>query len=294
MNTNNLYRKFSLIFLFIFFANVFPQSDSLINEIIAPQNRYHFANYLFSQQDYYRANNEYRQYLQYENNDTVRFKMGYSLIEMGEYSQAQDYLKALFVSTKLKDEAKSLYFKTLYLEKNYLSFDEKSKLNLFQSSNYQNNINCLKNFMQLETSQTIFDTTKFYYLYKPNVRDTIKSFYLQKFFPDNKSEMMAALLSTLIPGLGKIYTGQVGDGITAFIFNSILGYLAYNNFKNDHNFRGWLFSVLGVYFYAGNIYGSIVSAKIYNSHLQIQLGIDMNRFIKSQNYFLPDYSRLLK
>lgn len=294
MTINNFWKKVFFILYFFLLINVFPQSDSLDNEIISPSNRYKFGNFLFFERDYYRANHEYKKYLQYQNNDTVRFKIAYSLIEMGDYSEAEDYLKTLFITSKISDEAKSLFFKAKYLENNYYEYESLSSFKIYQTERLLNNIMKLKNYLLLKTSNQILDTTELFRPYTSEEVATVKDFYLRKFYPDEKSETKAALLSALLPGLGKIYTGQTSDGITSFIFNSVFGFLAYNNFKHNHNFRGWLFSVLTAYFYAGNIYGSVASAKIYNTQIQIRLSLDIDKFIKSRNYFQPDFQGIIK
>ena len=87
--------------------------------------------------------------------------------------------------------------------------------------------------------------------------------------------------------MGKIYTGEIGDGITAFLSTAVSAYLAYSNFKNDHQFRGWLFTGLTAFFYTGNIYGSAVSAQTYNARIQINFEKEVKLFFEQRNYFLP-------
>ena len=99
--------------------------------------------------------------------------------------------------------------------------------------------------------------------------------------------MTAAILSALIPGAGKIYTGEIGDGITSLIVTALTTCLAITNFKADHKFRGWLFSGLAAFFYAGNIYGSAASAQIYKARIQFNFDKDVKLFFEQRNYFLP-------
>jgi len=291
---NRILLKLFLTFFLIPVIFLLGQNSGSDNEILSPLNLYKFGNYLFKQGDYLRANNELKQYLQYENNDTVRFKIAYSLIEMAEYSEGRDYLKPLFISSEISDEVKCFYFKSLYLGKKYSDFIEQSGIRIFQPTNYSEDINRLKNFFILESETTLIDSTNFFKPFDKQDADSIRKYFVRKYYPENKSETTAGLLSALIPGAGKIYTGQTGDGITSLIFNSVIYYLVYNNFANKHYLRGWIFSALGIYFNAGNIYGSVASARIYNSNLQINLGIDMKKFVEKKNYFMPDMSGILK
>lgn len=77
----------------------------------------------------------------------------------------------------------------------------------------------------------------------------------------NKSKipLKAAILSAIIPGAGKFYSGRFLDGISSLLINSLTAYLAYDNFKAGHRFGGASFSILSLFFYSGNIYGSALS-----------------------------------
>jgi TM2 domain-containing membrane protein YozV len=81
-----------------------------------------------------------------------------------------------------------------------------------------------------------------------------------------KSPAAAAVLSALLPGSGKIYAGEVGDGIHSLVFIGLIGTLSVLSFRADgiDSVRGWIYASLGAVLYSGNIYGSIVSAGRYN------------------------------
>lgn len=102
----------------------------------------------------------------------------------------------------------------------------------------------------------------------------------------HKSPLLAGIFSALIPGSGKIYTGETGDGITAFILTSLFGYLAYTNFEHEHKLRAWIFTAAGTGFYLGNIYGSVLSAGIKNRQLEYATGQKVNRFLEKNSWFL--------
>jgi hypothetical protein len=81
-----------------------------------------------------------------------------------------------------------------------------------------------------------------------------------------KSSFLAGAMSTVIPGSGKIYTGQWKDGLLAFVFVAANGYSAYRGFSKSgvSSGYGWFFTAVGTSFYIGNIYGSARSAKVAN------------------------------
>ena len=78
-----------------------------------------------------------------------------------------------------------------------------------------------------------------------------------------KNGFAAGLLSTLIPGLGKMYTGDVYDGLFSFCVIGLLGGMAAWSFYEEgkQSVKGWIYSSIGGIFYLGNIYGSVVSAQ---------------------------------
>lgn len=82
----------------------------------------------------------------------------------------------------------------------------------------------------------------------------------------SKSPFLAGSLSTVIPGLGRAYTGDWKDGIVSLIFTAGMAFQSYRGFNADgiKSFRGWAYGGVGLGFYLGNIYGSVKSAKNKN------------------------------
>lgn len=81
-----------------------------------------------------------------------------------------------------------------------------------------------------------------------------------------KSPFLAGTLSTVIPGLGRAYTGDWKDGLVSLIFTAGMAFQSYRGFNIDgiKSFRGWAYGGVGLGFYLGNIYGSVKSAKNKN------------------------------
>ena len=118
---------------------------------------------------------------------------------------------------------------------------------------------------------------------------TVSMLYDYKFNPPYKSPTWAGIFSAVIPGSGKMYVGEWGDGITSLVLTSLFAFLAYDNFKDDHDARAWVFTGIGAFFYAGNIYGSIASAQIFNARIDFEFKNGLKLFLEKENYFLPDY-----
>lgn len=87
---------------------------------------------------------------------------------------------------------------------------------------------------------------------------------MQRVDPSTKSPLFAGILSAIVPGLGRVYTGDYGEAAASFLLTGIFGYLAFSNFLDKHYQRAWIFTGIAAFFQGGNIYGSVAAAKIYN------------------------------
>jgi tetratricopeptide (TPR) repeat protein len=80
----------------------------------------------------------------------------------------------------------------------------------------------------------------------------------------NKSPTVSGILS-VIPGFGYAYSSHFQTGLSAFIVNGLLTYATYTSLKTKNYGMGVLTGIFNLSFYLGNIYGSVNSAKRYNS-----------------------------
>ena len=79
----------------------------------------------------------------------------------------------------------------------------------------------------------------------------------------NRSPLIAAVLSTIIPGAGRAYSGRTMDGIIGFWTFYITGSSAYFSIKEERAIAGPLFLTAAAVVYLGEIYGAWRSAKYY-------------------------------
>ena len=84
-----------------------------------------------------------------------------------------------------------------------------------------------------------------------------------------RSPFLAGFLSTIVPGAGRLYIGRVGDAFTSLLLVGLTGWQTYEGFRRDGiaSAKGWTLGTLGSIFYVGNIYGSVISARIYNREI---------------------------
>ena len=80
----------------------------------------------------------------------------------------------------------------------------------------------------------------------------------------HRSPTFTGLLSAAIPGLGQAYSGRFSDGLQSLIVVGVTGTgTAYYTDRERYEIAVPV-GLLGLFFYAGNIYGGIQAAKIFN------------------------------
>jgi hypothetical protein len=88
-----------------------------------------------------------------------------------------------------------------------------------------------------------------------------------------KSPVAAVTLSAVVPGMGKIYSGNWKDGLMSLLFIGVNAWQSYRGFSDDgiKSARGWAFGIIATGFYTANLFGSWKSATLYNEKQQEQI-----------------------
>jgi hypothetical protein len=95
-----------------------------------------------------------------------------------------------------------------------------------------------------------------------------------------KKPAIAAVLSSVLPGSGKIYTGYYKDAVFSFLFISTSALLTWRAFQNNgFDVKSGFYGLLTCSFYLANIYGSSLSANKYNSVQNRTITDDVQRII---------------
>lgn len=277
-----------LVFVLAFTSINYSQPTNNNENFNSPLNRLRFGNYLFSERDYLRALNEFREYLKTEENDTVRFKFAECFYRINRFDEASGNFKSLFHHSPLSDEARLSFYKSEFFKNDFYSFRDYVEQENYLPSKYAKDVVRLRFISHFFDDSVLPDTNKFFPAFDDSNKTEIRKFYFMKKHPLRKNPTTAALLSVALPGLGKIYTGQIADGITAFVATGLLTFLSINNFDKDHQFRGWLFAGLAGLSYAGNIYGSAASAQIYNAGIKFNFDNEVKLYFEKRNYLLPE------
>lgn len=79
----------------------------------------------------------------------------------------------------------------------------------------------------------------------------------------DKSPVLAAVLSAVLPGSGRIYAGRIWDGIFGFIMVSIPAASAYRMREESGSFGFMMYASAAAVFYGGEVYGAWRTAKYY-------------------------------
>jgi len=92
----------------------------------------------------------------------------------------------------------------------------------------------------------------------------------------HKSPFVAATMSAIIPGMGKVYTGNSRDGLISMLIIALNTFEAYRGFNKygTSSVLGWISGGIALGYYGGGIYGSWKAASKYNN--------DFNNKIKNE------------
>ena len=279
------------VVIFSITALIFPQNvDSSFNSLFQKVNIIKFADHLFCERDYLRSANEYLRIDKTLRDEKINFKIALSFSIVGDYVSAKNIFERMTGSSPYYKSSRLELMKIFFLEEKYPELREFFQVGndkiILQNEPTANKLYYISYLKDIEEIPSFNDFVK---PYDFSEQDEINTLYKMKINPPNKNPFSASLLSAIIPGAGKIYTGEISDGIFAFITTGLFSFLAYDNFKANHNLRGWLFSSLAVMFYAGNVYGSYASAQLYNARIKYEFNLQLDSFLKSKNYFIPEY-----
>ena len=100
-----------------------------------------------------------------------------------------------------------------------------------------------------------------------------------------KKPWIATVLSVVLPGSGKAYSGYWGDAAISFLFTASTSFFAYRAFEKygTSNVYPWIIGGLAVSYYSANIYGGNRAAVHYNDNL------DHGFIHETENILYSDY-----
>lgn len=289
MKTNNpMYLTYWLLLILFFYHT--PQLQSQQIDYFSPQNLKRFANDLYQHQDYGRAVGEYQRLLAFTSKaqDSIIYRIANCHEKQGELNKANQYYKKIFLhpDSRLMDYS---YYQVA--------------VNLFYQEQYQKAILYLDSHRNRIKEQPVRKECDYLkginlvYLDQWNkARSLLEKYNDQKFtrtamYVAEKSELsfkkpwLAGTLSTILPGSGKFYTDHKGDAFYTVMVLALTGYLTYDGIQDEKTAKSWIFGTMFTGFYLGNIYGSIISAKVYNEK-------KLKTYVQDGNFQLRIYNEI--
>ena len=273
-------KEIFLIFFILFFC-------ILYSEIV--DDTYGFAKFLYETGEYERASGEFLKfgYSLYNNSipDSIYYEIAKCNLAINKYDRTIYYFQKIseidseyymtsidgiaYSYQKLEQYNESINFINLQMKTVELNDIYTSKLCLIQSINFAKLSEWEKSLKEIEKS------LQFKY---SDYANNVKKIIIKGNSLKHKSPTAGLLLSSVIPGLGKVYAGKPKDAVYSFLLVSISGWQSYRGFSNDgvNSLRGWFSSALFTSFYIGNLYGSFVEVKLYNYRKENEIVNQLN------------------
>ena len=248
----------------------------------SPENILKFADFLYTQGDYLRAAGEYQRYLFYQPQESaqIRYKIAVCYRFGGKTEQAIQGFETL-----LRTDPKSQFASRAYYQigATYFLMDQFDQAARFlhealpritdtrQHAEAEQLIGLsYLNQKRWSEASEVFKTLQASDMLPIREKAVAYHNYAEQGARlPTRSPFLAGTLSTIVPGAGRLYTGRLGDALTSLFTVGFTGWQAYDGFRRDgiSSVKGWTLGTLCGIFYVGNIYGSVISARVYNRHV---------------------------
>ena len=280
------------IFLFLLIIGLcFSMEDHI--EYFSKEKIIEYADYLFENDEYQMAINEYQRayYISDNNREKLNLKMniGKCYNYLGRYDSSIDIYKSVINESSDNAVLAELRYQIglIYFEKENYSLSEKY---LIENTTQIHKTELLeKNLLLISAIYILQNKSEEASSLLNNVPliNSNKSLRLNKIINKlnlnkKKNPHLAGILSALIPGSGKIYSNNIGDAIYSFLSIIGTGYIAYSEMQNGttDSVKFLAFGILSCTFYLGNIYGSYLASHLYNEKMQDELLIKIKECIE--------------
>lgn len=254
-------------------------------EYYSPENIFKFAEYLYQEGDYLRAAGEYQRYLFYlpEDADSALYKIGLCYRREGNFSKAISFFQKLrleYPESHLRSAASYQiaysYFTSGQYDKSVKFIDGILNETGSEVGSFGGRLQMLRALNLLHQKRWQDAEKILQNLRDENLNDNILALKAGAQEGRNlpcKNPALAGLLSAVLPGAGKMYCKQYGDGFYSLALIVTTGLAAWDGFQDNgiYSASGWFFGSLCGIFYAGNVYGSSIAARIYNRQLETDL-----------------------
>lgn len=246
----------------------------------APERVRVFADHLKRLGDFERAISEYQRYLfsgEVEHRTRVLYQIGLSFYELDEHLQAsRHFLQASREADEaaLRDSARIGYAASLLRGGMYEPFLHVAAPMHLEAPSMQLRLNEMTALAHLRRSEW----EEAQYVHDANRAGRARDLTGASVSPiamlaergrdlPRKSAALAATMSAVVPGTGKIYADRLEDGLYSLTLVGGASWFAYEGFRDRgvSSAKGWLFGTVAAVLYVGNVYGSVVAVRLYNA-----------------------------
>ncbi len=255
-------KKTYFIFLFILFSNIIISQN-----IFDLNNSEKYARFLFTHKDYNLAAEEYKRLINLAP-DSLKYKL--LLIKSLKLSNQNNLclaeIKSQFGNREenYQNEIINTYLQILFYNDNYLELDSllKNELQIKETEKKEYKLALLLLKNDLKSSKDYIEKQIIESSNLTNKLSKLILIYEQLKINKHKRPFVAASLSAIIPGSGKMYANDTKNGIGIFSIIALNSWQSYRGFKIEgiKSFYGWAFGTLATGFYFANIYGAKKSA----------------------------------
>ena len=245
-----------------------------------------FADSLFQEEDYLNAAHEYRRYLflfpEEENGDFVQFRLAASYQNAGKLASAIQTYQLLidtYPNSPLMQRAQSNIAQCQLLEgnKDVAIRSLQQFLSEYPKSDLAPRVHFMIATVQMEGKdwEKATKTWEEIAVKYPDTRFAEASNRLIRMVRNSKlipkrSPTFSGLLSAVIPGLGQAYSGRFLDGLQSLTVIGTIGAGTAYYINREQYEVAIPVGLLGLFFYAGNVYGGAQAAKTFNNHQEIK------------------------
>ncbi|MCF8373893.1 MAG: hypothetical protein K9H64_19880 [Bacteroidales bacterium] len=272
------------------------------NSLFAQQNHYSFQKE-FSFSNYLILQNEFQEAIfvldkiqptNSDQTDSLNYLKGWALYNDKQLKESAVFLQKISVNSRF--HTKSIFFSAYNnYHIGYICIGDSILSSIILNDELEKT---LRNFelagsSLLKRDLADFDkrASHFHQQYYQFANEEEKLLELRKRIGDfnPKSPVVAGILSAIVPGLGKIYSGHVGGGVSAFLVITALGAITWENYHKagTNNPKTWIYGSAFAMTYAGNIFGSVYSVKAYRDEFEqhISKAVLFNMHIPLRNFF---------
>ncbi len=203
--------------------------------------------------------------------DTLTYLRGWTLYQLKELEQARSYLQNVPRGSSFYDKA---FFYSNAISAHLGDYETPAaKLKEYSGPYVELKEMQLAGLALLRDDPEAFKSAAESFRYQDHALQSaeheLDDIYTSRYQTRQKSPWLAAAASALVPGLGKVYAGQLGEGISTFLITGALGAITAEHWVKDgpKDWKTIVPAVLTGILYIGNIYGSYMSVSIYNTRV---------------------------